>query len=79
LTIEEEAVTRLRDPRNRIARDVGRGRRQRRARGVEEGDEIPEALFEAVAEILRVVRGLEPIREEAPSSVQGKATETTPG
>jgi flagellar biosynthesis protein FlhB len=30
-------------------------------RGLEEGDEIPEALYEAVAEILRVVDGLVPV------------------
>jgi len=38
-------------------------------RGLEEGDEIPEALYEAVAEILRVVHGSEALAGTAPVTV----------
>lgn len=53
-----------------IFRDVGLARA---LRDVEEGDEIPEALYEAVAEILRVVYGA----PEAASSVEER-TATAP-
>jgi flagellar biosynthesis protein FlhB len=46
-----------------IFRDVGLARA---LRDVEEGDEVPEALYEAVAEILRVVYGHEPAAAPPP-------------
>lgn len=60
-----------------IFRDVGLARS---LRDVQEGDEIPEALYEAVAEILRVVYGTSPEparRPKGPATTEGQGQEAS--
>jgi flagellar biosynthetic protein FlhB len=56
-----------------IFRDVGLARA---LRDVEEGDEVPEALYEAVAEILRVVYGNDPAPAPAAAEASQPAVTT---